>query len=148
MTGPSPVQSQFLTDAKGVGRVERSGDRASPARRLTGAPSSPHRRGVERYSDHTGQKRYDALIRQALKDNHRDPLRTGSRLQVEVEAGIRSYHLRHSRHRVPEDEPGIVGRPHRVGFHRLLGDDLVLVNRILHDAMEPGRHLADDAPPE
>lgn len=70
----------------------------------------------------------------------------GSRLHGEVGADTRSYHLSHSRLRVP-DGTGVVGRPRHVVFYRLVGEDVLVVGRILHDAMEPGRHLAEDAPP-
>ncbi len=57
---------------------------------------------------------------------------------TELEPGIRSFHIRHSR-----DESGAapVANPVHVIFYRVLHPGLVEIVRVLHDRMEPGRHI-------
>jgi toxin ParE1/3/4 len=57
----------------------------------------------------------------------------------ELGASIRSWHLRLSREHV-NPSVGIVRRPRHFLVYRL-EPDLVVVGRLLHDAMELARHL-------
>ena len=52
--------------------------------------------------------------------------------------GIRSFHIRHSRN---ESREAPVGDPVHVIFYRALEPGLVEIIRVLHERMEPSRHV-------
>ena len=86
--------------------------------------------------------RYDALIKQALKDIGKDPERRGSTERPEIMAkGVRVYHLVFSRTRVAGAR---VKKPRHFLLYRLCGDGIIEVFRILHDSRDLGRHLPAD----
>jgi len=86
-------------------------------------------------------ERYDRLIDAAVRDIAADPHRVGSVPHREFASGVRSWHLRLSRHHVPP-LTGIVGRPrHRLIYHVEPGR--VVIDRVLHDSMDMKRHLGD-----
>lgn len=89
---------------------------------------------MERSSQEFGERaalRYDALIKQALKDIGEDPERPGSKERPEIMVeGARVYHLSFSRSRV--GRPG-VKEPRHFLLYRRCGD-VIEVARILHDA--------------
>jgi toxin ParE1/3/4 len=89
--------------------------------------------------------RYRRLIEVAIRDVALDPERLGSRACPEVGEGYRTYHLALSRERA-RDASGLIRRPRHLLLYRLLADDRLEIGRVLHDAMDLGRHLADDAP--
>ncbi len=86
--------------------------------------------------------RYDALIKQALKDIGENPDRPGSKARPEIMiADARIYHLAFSRSRV-------VGKPVKTPRHFLLYrrsiEGIIEVGRILHDGRDLARHLPDE----
>ena len=83
--------------------------------------------------------RYAALLAAALADLAADPARPASATRPELGAGVRSYHLRHSRRRVRGDDAP-VGRPRHVVLYRTDPAGTVEVGRILYDAMELERY--------
>lgn len=85
--------------------------------------------------------RYERLIEAALADILEDPLRLGSHARPELGAGVRSWHLRLSRERARTPE-GVVRRARHVVIYRNQ-QRLVVVGRLLHDAMELARHLRE-----
>lgn len=86
--------------------------------------------------------RYDALIKQALKDIAADPERPGSKERPEIMIeGARTYHLSLSRSHV--SSPG-VKEPRHFLLYRHRGDSVIEVARILHDGRDLHRHLPDD----
>lgn len=86
--------------------------------------------------------RYESLIVAALRDVATQPDRPGSLVRPELGAGVRSWHLRLSRdHAGPA--LGFVRRPRHFLVYRS-EPDLVVVARVLHDAMELARHLDSD----
>lgn len=87
--------------------------------------------------------RYESLIVAALRDLASQPDRPGSFARPELSAGVRSWHLRLSREHV-KPGVGIVRRPRHFLVYRL-EPGLVVVGRVLHDAMELARHLDPDA---
>ncbi len=86
--------------------------------------------------------RYESLIVAALRDVANQPDRPGSLARPELGAGVRSWHLRLSRDHV---KPGVevVRRPRHFLVYRS-EPALVVVGRVLHDAMELARHLDPD----
>ena len=87
----------------------------------------------------SARTRYEALIVAALRDIAMQPDRPGSIERPELGAGIRSWHLRLSRERA-RTETGVVRQPRHFLIYRP-EPDLVVIGRVLHDAMELARHL-------
>jgi len=88
--------------------------------------------------------RYEGLIVAALRDVASQPDRPGSLDRPELGAGVRSWHLMLSRSHVNQ-ALGSVRRPRHFLVYRLQ-PGLLVIGRILHDAMELARHLEDDSP--
>lgn len=86
--------------------------------------------------------RYETLIVAALRDVATQPDRPGSIARPELGAGVRSWHLRLSRNHVAT-AAGVVRRPRHFLVYRL-EPALLVVGRVLHDAMELERHLDPD----
>ena len=61
-----------------------------------------------------------------------------TRRREELRPGIRSFHLRHSG---STDRVGRVRRPVHVLYYRAVTPDLIEIVRVLHERMEPSRHL-------
>jgi toxin ParE1/3/4 len=86
--------------------------------------------------------RYESLLVAALRDVAMQPDRPGSIARPELGAGVRSWHLRQSRDRVAA-VAGVVRRPRHFLVYRF-EPALLVVGRVLHDAMELPRHLDPD----
>ena len=88
------------------------------------------------------RKRYEALITTAIRHaaTHSDEL--GRTVRPELGHGVFSWHLAQSRTHSPG---GYVHRPRHFLLCRRDGDVLV-VGRVLHDAMELERHLDPQQP--
>lgn len=86
--------------------------------------------------------RYQSLIVAALRDVASQPDRPGSLARPELGVGVRSWHLRLSREHMATGL-GRVRRPRHFLLYRL-ESDLVVVGRVLHDAMELARHIGPD----
>ncbi|MFG6455889.1 type II toxin-antitoxin system RelE/ParE family toxin [Roseateles sp. BYS96W] len=85
-----------------------------------------------------GRSRYEGLIVAALRDVATQPERPGSLARPELGAGVRSWHLRLSRHHA--GSAALVRRPRHFVIYRA-ELDLLVVARVLHDAMELAKHL-------
>jgi toxin ParE1/3/4 len=83
--------------------------------------------------------RYEGLIVAALRDVATQADRPGSIERPELGAGVRSWHLRLSRDHVGTGA-GVVRRPRHFLIYRF-EPALLVVGRVLHDAMELTRHL-------
>jgi toxin ParE1/3/4 len=91
----------------------------------------------------TARLRYQALIVAALRDVARQPEGPGSIARPELGPGVRSWHLRLSRLHV-EKAAGAVQRPRHIVIYRP-EPGLVVVGRLLHEAMELARHLQNSS---
>jgi len=67
-----------------------------------------------------------------------DPEGPATRERAELMPGIRSFHIRHARGSDPEAR---VRRPAHVLYYRIIRAGLIEIVRVLHDRMEPNRHL-------
>jgi toxin ParE1/3/4 len=56
----------------------------------------------------------------------------------DLRPGIRSFHIRHSR---DESRAAPVANPAHIIFYRITRPGLVEIVRVLHERMEPGRHV-------
>ena len=93
-------------------------------------------------------QRYDALIKQALRDIGEDPELPGSQEKPRSRSGMRSYHLALSKARVPGPR---VKEPRHFVLYRRVDPNVVEVARILHDGRDLRRNLPSaywDGPPE
>lgn len=82
--------------------------------------------------------RYRALLTAALRRIAADPR---GRLTIDcadLHPGVRSFHIRHSRE---ESREAPVGEPVHVVFYRAQEPGLVEIVRVLHDRMDPARHV-------
>ena len=82
--------------------------------------------------------RYRALLTAAMRRIAAEPQGRSTVDRSELAAGLRSFHIRHSRN---ESREAAVGDPVHVIFYRALSPDLVEIVRVLHERMEPGRHM-------
>ena len=90
----------------------------------------------------TARLGYESLIVPALRDVATQPDRPGSIERPELGAGVRSWHLRLSRDHVGA-AARVVRRPRHFLIYRF-EPALLVVGRVLHDAMELARHLDPD----
>ncbi len=97
----------------------------------------------EQFGD-SARLRYERLIVAALRDVATQPDRPGSIERPELGAGVRSWHLRLSRDHVGTGAGG-VRRPRHFLIYRV-ELALVVVGRVLHDAMELAQHLDPETP--
>ena len=67
-----------------------------------------------------------------------DPRGATTRDRSDLLRGIRSFHLRHAPAAGPQAK---VGRPVHVLYYRVVRPGLVEIVRVLHERMEPSRHI-------
>jgi toxin ParE1/3/4 len=94
----------------------------------------------ERFGEEAG-KRYEMLIATAIRDAAERSDEVGHTTRPELGDGVFSWHVAHSRARSPG---GTVHRPRHFLICRRDGD-LLVVGRVLCDAMELRRHLDTQA---
>lgn len=82
--------------------------------------------------------RYRGLLVAAMRRVAADPAGSLTVDRGDVLAGVRSFHIRHSRQ---ESREAPVRAPVHVIFYRAVEPGLVEIVRVLHDRMEPSRHV-------
>jgi toxin ParE1/3/4 len=87
--------------------------------------------------------RYRALLTAAMRRVAAAPLGLSTVDRSELSTGVRGFHIRHSRN---ESREAPVGDPVHVIFYRALGPGLIEIVRVLHERMEPSRHIGPIAP--
>jgi toxin ParE1/3/4 len=95
---------------------------------------SAERRGA------AGRQRYAAVLAAAMLQVAADPTGPLTRDRHDIRAGIRSFHLRHARRSAQTVD---VKRPVHVLYHRVAANDVIEIVRVLHERMEPRRHLQE-----
>lgn len=95
----------------------------------------------ERFGE-SARARYEALVVAALRDISTQLDHAGSIERPELGEGVRSWHLRLSRERA-RMTTGIVRRPRHFLIYRM-ENGLVVIGRVLHDAMELALHLESE----
>ncbi len=83
--------------------------------------------------------RYRALLTAAIRRVAADPSGLSTVDSSDVLESIRSFHIRHSRN---ESREAPVGDPVHVIFYRAVKPGLVEIVRVLHERMEPSRHIS------
>ena len=82
--------------------------------------------------------RYRACLTAAIRRVAADPEGRSTADRSELAPDIRSFHVRHSR---DESREAPVANPVHVIFYRVAQPGVVEIVRVLHDRMEPGRHI-------
>jgi len=90
---------------------------------------------------HDARDRYAALILAALRRVAEAPEGRSTAARPDLRPDIRSFHIRHSRN---ESSEAPVGNPVHVIFYRAVEPDLIEIVRVLHDRMEPSRHMESE----
>jgi toxin ParE1/3/4 len=91
-----------------------------------------------------GRQRYAALLAAAMRQVAAAPGGPLTRKRPELRSGgIRSFHVRYA-HR---SESAQVRRPVHVLYYRVAQKGVIEIVRVLHERMEPSRHL-DELPAE
>ena len=90
---------------------------------------------------HEARLRYEALIVAAIRDAGKDRGSAVRTPRPELGTGVFTWHLRHSR------DASRAGRVHRPRHFLICRDDdgLIVIGRVLHDAMDLRRHVAPDS---
>ena len=85
-----------------------------------------------------GRRRYSMILATAMRKIAAEPEGPATRDRAELRPGICSFHLRHARGADPE---GTVRRPVHALYYRAVAPGLIEIVRVLHERMEPRRHL-------
>ena len=91
-----------------------------------------------------GQQRYAAVLAAAMRRVAAEPDGPLTRTRPDLRSRIRSFHVRHAGR---SDAAARVARPGHVLYYRVAKDGAIEIVRVLHERMEPSRHL-DDLPTE
>jgi toxin ParE1/3/4 len=82
--------------------------------------------------------RYERLLTRSMRQVAIEPDGRTTRERTDLALGLRSFHVRYLR---PANRGARVRRPVHVLFYRIIEPGLVEIVRILHERMEPSRHL-------
>jgi toxin ParE1/3/4 len=85
-----------------------------------------------------GRRRYAAMIAMAMRQVASDPNGVATQNRSEILRGVRSFHIRHAR---ADDLAPTVKRPPHVLYYCAIRPGLVEIVRVLHERMEPSRHI-------
>jgi toxin ParE1/3/4 len=85
---------------------------------------------------------YAALVAAAMRQIAAEPDGPLTRQRPDLRSGIRSFHVRHARRSA---ETTTVKRPVHVVYYRVAQDGVIEIVRVLHERMEPSRHV-DESP--
>lgn len=85
-----------------------------------------------------GQQRYAAVLGDAMRQVADEPKGPLTKNRTELRSGIRSFHVRYA-HR--SGDAAKVRRPVHVLYYRVAQQDLIEIVRVLHERMDPSRHL-------
>lgn len=95
--------------------------------------TSAERWGIE------GQRRYAILLATGMRTIAANPEGPLTQARQELLPGLRSFHLRHARGAAPQAK---VRTPVHMIYYRAVQPGLIEIVRVLHERMEPRRHLA------
>jgi len=91
-----------------------------------------------------GRRRYAAVLAAAMRQVAAEPDGPLTRRRPDLRSGIRSFHVRYARRSA---EGAKVRRPVHVLYYRVGEGGAIEIIRVLHERMEPSRHL-DELPTE
>ena len=82
--------------------------------------------------------RYRACLSAAMRRVAAEPDAPSTMDRAELVQSVRSFHIRHSR---DESREPPVADPVHIIFYRAVEPGIIEIVRVLHERMEPGRHL-------
>jgi toxin ParE1/3/4 len=85
-----------------------------------------------------GRRRYAAILAAAMRRVAADPGGPETRDRAEILPDLRSFHVRHAR---GDDNEVRVRKPVHILYFRVIEPELVEIVRVLHERMEPSRHI-------
>jgi len=91
-----------------------------------------------------GRQRYAAVLAAAMRHVAAEPYGPLSKKRPDLRSGIRSFHVRYARRSA---EGAKVRRPVHVLYYRVAQEGVIEVVRVLHEKMDPSRHL-EESPTE
>jgi toxin ParE1/3/4 len=91
----------------------------------------------ERWGE-VGKQRYAEIIVAAMRRAAADPAGRATRSREDLAPGLRSLHLRHAS---AVKRMRIVKRPVHILYFRAAAPNFIEIVRVLHERMEPSRHL-------
>jgi toxin ParE1/3/4 len=86
------------------------------------------------------RRRYAFTLANAMQRIAADPLGPMTRERTDLLPGVRSFHIRLARGTLAGER---VGRPVHILYYRVIKPGLIEIVRVLHDHMDPARHLTD-----
>jgi toxin ParE1/3/4 len=95
-------------------------------------------RTSRQYHGPQAQLRYRALLSAAMRRIAADPENLCTVGRRDLTSGMRSFHIRHSR---TESRETAVANPVHIIFYRQRQPALVEIIRVLHERMDPTRHI-------
>ena len=87
------------------------------------------------------RRRYAAMLVAGMRRVAAEPQGSTTQDRSELAKHVRSFHLRNVRADAPESR---VRRPVHVLYYRAVRPGLVEIVRVLHERMDPARHLSAD----
>jgi len=91
-----------------------------------------------------GRRRYAAILAAGMRKVAAEPDGPTTRDRTDLFEGVRSFHLRNARAPVAKAK---VKRPAHVLYYRGVQPGLVEIARVLHERMEPRRHVSAENDP-
>lgn len=85
-----------------------------------------------------GRRRYAALLISAMRQVAADPEGPHTHRRADLRSGLRSFHIRPTR-----QLPTVVRKPVHVLYYRRVEPSAIEIVRVLHERMDPSRHLSD-----
>jgi toxin ParE1/3/4 len=85
-----------------------------------------------------GRERYAAVLAGAMRQVAAEPEGLLTKKRSELRPGLRSFHVRDAR---STPSVGKVRRPVHVLYYRVAQKGVIEIVRVLHERMEPSRHL-------
>jgi toxin ParE1/3/4 len=90
-----------------------------------------------------GRQRYAAILVAAMRQVAAEPEGSLTKRRPDLRSGLRSFHIRYAR----GTPAAKVRRPVYVLYYRVAQKGVIEIVRVLHERMEPSRHL-DELPTE
>ena len=85
-----------------------------------------------------GRRRYAAILAAAMRQVAAEPHGPLTKRRPNLRSSVRSFHVRYTRRSA---DTAKVGRPVHVLYYRVAEEGAIEIIRVLHERMEPSRHL-------
>ena len=89
-----------------------------------------------------GRQRYATVLADAMRHVADEPQGPLTKKRTELRSGIRSFHIRYARRSA---DAAKVRRPVHVLYYRVAQEGVIEIVRVLHEKMDPSRHLDESS---